>query len=300
LEVDKPRKHLEKKDNIDYIPDGIYTEALCVDGYTLIDNKNVSTRTLQANGFPKFSEIEDVYMLPVAIDENNLNELKGVVKLGECKITDVYRQGRKFFIYLTDIDGAFTPAKSLVSKKDVTIDETGKITAITGSPTFINLYVEDDCAKLYGAEVPKIIQTGYTMVTPDSDSDNTENYFDGSLEYSIIDTFVFTAISPNMIVYSSESMLEFDNTNGGIIYIYNATTGEHIDVTDLKTNPQSSSINQIKITHENNYNIFTKDDKYVVCGRVIKKRGKTRKKTVETSIRSVTLNENGIILKTAT
>lgn len=265
LEVDKPREPLERKGNVDYIADGVYTYAK----YSDSNSDNYTFHAIQAYKFPDFLKMEDVYVMPVT-GENGYNN---VTPLGVCKITDLYKQGSYFIVYLTDVNdivGAFGSAKSLVSKIDVDDNVT--------TPKFINLRLnEDNCAELYGTDAPKIIPTGYSMVTP---AINKNNYFDGSLEYSFIKTSVFEAKTEDSISCTNDSdLIEFDNING-IIYIYEASTGKHIDVTNLKTNPHSSAINTVKITHQNRGSIFKEGEKYIVCGRYTKKNGNSRTKTI--------------------
>lgn len=278
LEVDKPRTHLERNGNVDYIADGVYTYAK----YSDVDNTNYNFHAVQAHEFPDFLKMEDVYVMPVT-GEHGYAE---VTPLGTCKITDLYKQGSYFIVYLTDVNdivGAFGSAKSLVSKRDVD----GGV----DTPKFVNIRLnEDNCAELYGTDAPKIIPTGYSMVTP---TINKDNYFDGSLEYSFIQTHRVTAKNTKTLSFTlNNNLMEIDNTNG-IIYIYDATNGKHIDVTNLRTIPTPSATNLVTISHqETDANVFVEGREYVVCGRYTTKNGSVRTKTVVETTETVLLNEN--------
>ena len=276
LEVDKPRTYLERSGNIDYIADGVYTYAK----YSDIDSNDYTFHAIQAHEFPEFLKMEDVYVMPVSGE----SDYENVTPLGTCKITDLYKQGSYFIVYLTDVNdivGAFGSAKSLVSKEDVD----GNV----DNPKFVNLRLnEDNCAELYGTDTPKIIPTGYTMVTP---TINKDNYFDGSLEYSFIQTHKVTAKNTKSLSFTlNNNLMEIDNTNG-IIYIYDNTNGKHIDVTNLRTIPTPSATNLVTISHqETDANVFVEGVEYVVCGRYTTKSGSVRTKSVYETTESVSIS----------
>lgn len=286
LEVDKPRTYIEKENNVDYIADGIYTYAKFESNS---DSEDFTLNALQANQFPDFLRLEDVYVMPVSGE----NGYTGVTPLGTCKITDLYKQGSYFIIYLTNVNdvlGAFGSAKSLVSKADV--DSKSK------SPRFVNLMLNsNNCADIFGTDSPKIIPTGYTMVTPSvTDGGSYDNYINGSLEYQFVQTYTTKAVSKNTLSFTittNNYSAEVDTT--GLLYIYSITgnnVGKHIDITNLRV---TSSNNTVTIQHQDNTEIFEEGASYIVCARYTIRNGDVRTKTVVQTSETISISTNDTV-----
>ena len=286
LEVDKPRTYIEKENNVDYIADGIYTYAKFESNN---DSEDFTLNALQANQFPDFLRLEDVYVMPVSGE----NGYTGVTPLGTCKITDLYKQGSYFIIYLTNVNdvlGAFGSAKSLVSKADV--DSKSK------SPRFVNLMLDsNNCADIFGTDSPKIIPTGYTMVTPSvTDGGSYDNYINGSLEYQFVQTYTTKAVSKNTLSFTittNNYSAEVDTT--GLLYIYSITgnnVGKHIDITNLRV---TSSNNTVTIQHQDNTEIFEEGASYIVCARYTIRNGNVRSKIVVQTSETISISTNDTV-----
>lgn len=258
IEVDKPRTWQEKQNNLDYIPDGIYTYAK-YESNSNSDDYNLLS--LQASYFPSFLTLEKI---------NVMTGEKGTGKLlGTCKITDLYKQGNYLLVYITDasdVIGSFSSAKSLVSATDPS--------------KYVNLYLNsENCAEIYGTDSAKIIPTGYSMITPSVSSiDNSvvENPMNGSIEYQFIKTYTSIAsktTKTSITFNTNNDGYEFDTT--GLLYIYDSSNGKHVDITNLVV---SVSSNSVTITNQNVSDIFTEGHAYVVCGRVGYTEGSIRQK----------------------
>ena len=258
IEVDKPRTWQEKTNNLDYIPDGIYTYAK----YEPNSNSNdYNLLALQASYFPSFLTMEKV---------NVMTGEKGTgTILGTCKITDLYKQGNFLLVYITDasdVIGSFSSAKSLVSATD--------------STKYLNLYLNsENCAEIYGTDAAKIIPTGYSMITPavaSVDNSVVENPMNGSIEYQFIKTYTSIAsrtTKTSITFNTNNDGYEFDTT--GLLYIYDSSNGKHVDITNLVVTVSSNSVT---ITNQNASDIFTENHAYVVCGRVGYTEGSIRQK----------------------
>lgn len=267
LEVDKPRTWLAKPNNVTFIPESIYTYAK----YESNSGSELFNRlALQATYFPQFLILEDVKVMS---GENGTGNV-----LGTCKITDLYKQGDYFRIYLTNVTevlGSFSSARSLLST--------------TNPSYFVNLYVnQNNYAEIYGTDSPKIIPTGYSKITPavtSTDSTAQINPMEGTISYQFIKTYssiasktTTTSISFN----TNQDGFEFEAT--GLLYIYDSATGKHIDITNLIVTVTSNSVT---ITNQNASAIFQEGKEYVVCGRVSLTSGNIRQKYITEFTESV-------------
>lgn len=287
LEVDKPRTHIQKENNVDYISDGIYTYAKFESNN---DSDSFTLNALQANQFPDFLRLEDVYVMPVSGENGYTN----ITPIGTCKIVDLYKQGTYFIVYLTDVSdvlGAFGSAKSLVSKAD--------IDSKNNNPRYVNLYLNNDgCAEIYGTDSPKIIPTGYSMVTPSVlDGTSYDNYFNGSIEYQFIQTYTVKASSNNTLSFTiSTNNYNAEVDTNGLLYIYaitGDTIGKHIDITNLRVTSLNSTVT---IQHQDNTNIFTPGVSYVVCARYTIRNGDVRTKTAVETSETISISTNNEVL----
>lgn len=260
IEVDKPRTWLTKSNNVTYVSDAIYTYAKYESNS---DSPDYNRLSLQARYFPSFLTMETVNVMSGEKGTGNV--------LGTCKITDLYKQGTYLRVYLTDVQnvlGSFSSARSLVS---------------TSNPDYyVNLLTnQDNHAVIYGTDAPKIIPTGYTMVTPavtSTDSTAQSNPMEGTINYQFLKTYTSIAsktTTTSITFNTNNDGFEFETT--GLQYIYESQTGKHVDITNLVVTVSSNSVT---ISNQNISEIFEEGHSYVVCGRVNLSSGNIRQKYI--------------------
>ena len=279
IEVNKPRTWLSKDNNILYVSDGIYTYAKYESNS---DSPDYNRLALQAKYFPSFLTMETV---------NVMSGEKGTgTVLGTCKITDLYKQGTYLRVYLTDVQnvlGSFSAARSLVSTKN--------------SDYYVNLLInQENHAEIYGTDSPKIIPTGYSMVTPavtSTDSTAQSNPMEGTINYQFIKTYTSIAsktTTTSITFNTNNDGFEFETT--GLLYIYESQTGKHVDITNLIVTVASNSVT---ISNQNISDIFEEGHSYIVCGRVSLSSGNIRQKYITENTETVQVKKGTDIVKLA-
>ena len=270
----KPRTKIKKENILNYVDDGMYTIA-----------GKKENGIIDAITFPTILSTVKVLNTP-------LNEVGTVITnndsriLGECIISDIIFEGGNLKLYFTNADKVLN--KFALARCFVELDNTNKV------KSYVNLQLVDEdgnvstntssilSAVVYGTDSAKIIKTEYSMIAPYFNEDERDVLKD-SLNYECISTFETTADAEGILIPTSSQ----DEVKR-IVYVYNKTTGQHLDV----------SIGYFNAEHNkwisNNIGV---GENYVVCAVYERQNYSIRTKSLESITEEVTINVTDVYTK---
>ena len=266
----KPRTKIKKENILNYVDEGMYTIA-----------RKKEDETIDAMLFP--SVLSKVTILNVSLDSigNTINESN---VLGTCVISDLIFEGDNLKIYFTNADKAFN--KFALARCFVELDNNNKV------KSYVNLQLVDESgepsndtssvlsAVIYGSDVPKIIKTEYSMIAPYF-NDEEGDILKDSLDYECISTFSSTADSEGISIPTSSQ-----NEVKRIVYVYNTSTGKHLDVSSGYFNA--------------GHNKWIASDvvvgaTYIVCAVYERQNYSIRTKSLESTTETLEINSGDIV-----
>ena len=256
----KPRTKIKKENILNYVSDGMYTIA-----------GKKEDGTIDASKFP--SILSNVKILNTPL--NNIGDIIGNDDsriVGECLITDLIFEGDNLKIYLTNADKVLN--KFETARCFVELDKNNKV------KSYVNLQLIDGIAVIYGTPVGKIIKTEYSMIAPYF-SEEEGDILKNSLDYECITTFLTSAETAEGISIPTSSQNEVKR----IVYVYNETTGQHLDVSKGYFN----STHNKWISEEVLVGVS-----YVVCAVYERQNYSIRTKSLESITETIKINSDDI------
>lgn len=252
LSVDKPRESLNKGTTNTYVSSGVYT-------YGLFDDV---TQGLSARSLPTFTKMETVEVM------TGTNGTGTVI--GECNVVSMSRIGTKLYIYMTNVSpviNGFPGARSIRSKANPTT-------------AYINLWVNSfGYAELNGQDGPQIVQTPFTMV---------KSIVSNSLQYTMVKRYSVTSEATGNTINLSEPDYTIDLPNTtGLLTIFNAATGAHINTSVLSMVPNNNgSVSTAVITGPT----IANNTQYLVSLQVMRNNLSPRQKIANIVTKTVTID----------